>query len=258
MSILNWRDLNYNPAIFKTSSRPPYHVPSEQTSSWTKKEVKFYKNCKGDGKLSKEDYRQFLISINAEFDMEDAFNKIELGLQAFEKLVACTKQFQNYDINKNAEEMYVDKQDFIYKDFIKCGVDFIKNYEVKVNNPEVKVKVENAEEKLAVENAKSKPDEQSEISAKSEGLEEVATNHNVKEELEVVGTPHNSIVDYLSQVDNRTPTIETPLNSEKENKKKKKKTRNMEQRQKRLLKFHQKLVKTSGLPPSRLMEQRAV
>ena len=38
--------------------------------------------------------------------------------------------------------------------------------------------------------------------------------------------------------------------------KNKKKRRNKEQRQKRLLKFQQNLVKTSGLPPSRLMEQK--
>ena len=37
---------------------------------------------------------------------------------------------------------------------------------------------------------------------------------------------------------------------------KKKKKRSKEKRQERLLKFHQKLVKTSGLPPSRLMEQK--
>ena len=35
----------------------------------------------------------------------------------------------------------------------------------------------------------------------------------------------------------------------------KKRRRNQERRQKRLLKYHEKLVKTSGLPPSRLMEK---
>ena len=252
---LHWRQVNCNPAIFKTRGRPPYNVPSEQTSSWTKKEVKFYKNCKGDGDLTKEDYRQFLIDLNAEFDMEGAFNQIELGVQAFEKLVACTKQFPNYDLNKNTEEMYVDKENFIYRDFIKCGVDFIKNYEVNFNDTEVKVKVIDLEEKLAVENGKSEPDEKRDFSAKSKGMEEDATNHNVKEELEVIGTPLTSNVDHLSQVDNRTPTAETTLNSE--NAVRKKKKRNKERRQERLLKFHQKLVKTSGLPPSRLMEQKS-
>ena len=37
---------------------------------------------------------------------------------------------------------------------------------------------------------------------------------------------------------------------------KKKKRRSKEKRQERLHKFHQKLVKTRGLPPNRLMEQR--
>ena len=37
---------------------------------------------------------------------------------------------------------------------------------------------------------------------------------------------------------------------------KKKKRRSKEKHKERLLKFHQKLVKTSGLPPRRLMEQK--
>ena len=138
--------MNYNPAIFKTRTRPPYNVPSEQTSSWTKKEVRFYQNWQGGGKsLTREDYRQFLIDLNAEFDMEDAFSKIESGLQAFETLVACTKQFPNYNLNKDTEEMYVDKEFTIYKDFIKFGVNFIKNYEVKDNETEDKLSVEDGE-----------------------------------------------------------------------------------------------------------------
>ena len=97
----------------------------------------------------------------------------------------------------------------------------------------------------------------SDFSAKYEVIEEDATNQNVKEELEVIGTPPRSNVDYLSQVENRTPTTEIPLSSENTDRKKKKKSRNKEWRQERLLKFHQKLVKTSGLPPSRLMEQQS-
>eukprot|EP00091_Calanus_sinicus_P005378 TRINITY_DN15815_c0_g1_i1.p1 TRINITY_DN15815_c0_g1~~TRINITY_DN15815_c0_g1_i1.p1 ORF type:complete len:127 (-),score=32.48 TRINITY_DN15815_c0_g1_i1:79-459(-) len=73
----------------------------------------------------------------------------------------------------------------------------LKNYGVKGKTPEVKVKVIIPEEKLAVEDFKSEPDEKSEISAKSEGIEEVATNHNVKEELEVVNTPITSTVSEL-------------------------------------------------------------
>jgi hypothetical protein len=81
----------------------------------------------------------------------------------------------------------------------------LKNHEVKVNNPE---------EKLVPENAESEQDKKSDLSAKSKGMEEDAMNHNVKEELEVIGTPLTSNVDYLSQVDNRTPTTEATLNSE--------------------------------------------
>ena len=43
--------------------------------------------------------------------------------------------------------------------------------------PKVKVKVNKSEEKLAVENATSEPEEKSDLSAKSEGMKEDATNH---------------------------------------------------------------------------------
>ena len=80
--------------------------------------------------------------LNTEFHKEDEFSRIESGLQAIETLVACTKQFPNYDLNKDTKEMYVDK------DFIKFGVNFIKNYEVKENGSEEKLSVQNGEYKV--------------------------------------------------------------------------------------------------------------
>ena len=65
--------------------------------------MRFYKNCPVDGdNLIREDYMQFL---NTEFHKEDEFSRIESRLQAIETLVACTKQFPNYDLNKDTKEM---------------------------------------------------------------------------------------------------------------------------------------------------------
>ena len=238
--------MNYNPAIFKTRTRPPYNVPSEQTSSWTKKEVRFYQNWQGGGKsLTREDYRQFLIDRNTEFDMEDAFSKIESGLQAFETLVACTKQFPNYNLNKDTEEMYVDKEFTIYKDFIKFGVNFIKNYEVKDNETEEKLSVENGEHPM--ENLIK-----SEVKVEENDTTWVETN-----QVDSCMAMKDTTMDDLSQVTRLdTITPHTTTRSENEDKEDKPKhRRKKERRKKRLLKFQEKLVKTSGLPYSRLMER---
>ena len=85
--------MNCNPVIFKTPIRPPFIVPSDQVNTWTKKEVKGYKVWLGNGNnYTRLDYRQFLIDLNTEFDMEEVFNKIEAGFAAFDDLIACKKK----------------------------------------------------------------------------------------------------------------------------------------------------------------------
>ena len=56
--------------------------------------------------------------------MGEVFDMIDTGLEAFEKLVKCMKEFPNYNLSKNVEEMYL-KESGVFKDFIKCGVDFV-------------------------------------------------------------------------------------------------------------------------------------
>ena len=41
--------------------------------------MKENKVWRGEENYTREDYRQFQIDLNAEFDMEEAFNKIEAG-----------------------------------------------------------------------------------------------------------------------------------------------------------------------------------
>ena len=76
----------------------------------------------------------------------------------------------------------------------------------------------------------------------------------------------NYAVATMSQVDSsnnqsRTPVVKEEVVWEVEkdqtrNKSKRKKRKNKESRQKGLLKYHEKLAKTCGLPPSRLMEKQ--
>ena len=52
-------------------------------------------------------------------------------LAAFANLIACQKQFSNYDLNLDLDRMYETKKDAIFKDFVKCSVEFVQEYNVK-------------------------------------------------------------------------------------------------------------------------------
>ena len=161
--------------------------------------------------------------------MGEVFDRIDMGLEAFEKLVKCMKEFPNYDLSKDVEEMYP-KENRVYKDFIKCGVDFVRLY--------------------SYESDESEPDSGVKLDTKDT---EVVKETIVKEK-EV------KLVNPVEEVLPNAVNLENEIIMEKEvtpKKKEKKKKRNKEKRKERLLKFHQKLVQVSGLPPSRLMLQEA-
>jgi hypothetical protein len=92
--------------LFQGSLIPPFFVPAEQISS-------------------KKDYRHYRHGLNEEFNLGD--DKIDVGLEAFEKLVECLKQFPKYDLNKHLEIMYT-KDITVFKYYIKFGVNFVETY----------------------------------------------------------------------------------------------------------------------------------
>ena len=119
---LDWRQVKCNPLVFQ-GFRPPFTVPPEQVSTWTDKDERDYKIWLGIGsKDTRDDYRQFLLSLNMEYDMDEVFNRMDVGLEAFEKLVACMREFPKYNLSKDLDKMYP-KDSAVFKDFIKCGVD---------------------------------------------------------------------------------------------------------------------------------------
>jgi predicted RNA-binding protein with PIN domain len=54
-------------------------------------------------------------------------DKIDVGLEAFDKLVGCLKQFPKYDLNNHLEIMYT-KDIEVFKYFINRGVNFVETY----------------------------------------------------------------------------------------------------------------------------------
>ena len=122
--------------------------------------------------------------------------------------------------------MYEAKQDAIFKDFIKLGVKLVESYEMKeteASDPEVKDLV--------------KDELEGDICIKEKEVvevkDEVITDQNLN----------------LSQVKDSPHDQKEKRNHQKKSKKKR------EKRKERLLKFHQKLVDVSGLPPSRIMQE---
>ena len=70
--------------------------------------------------------------MNAHTQYQDTLDKIESGLEAFEKLLAfsrgMSKMIDNYDVFEDVYESYQDEGFQIVKDFIKLGLDFVSSH----------------------------------------------------------------------------------------------------------------------------------
>ena len=69
-----------------------------------------------------------MSNMNAHTTYQDTLDKIELGLESFEKLLAfsrgMSKMINNYDLFEDVNESYQEEGFKIVKDFIKLGLDF--------------------------------------------------------------------------------------------------------------------------------------
>ena len=89
------------------SIRPPFIVPPEDVNLWNDHFELDYKKWKSrdinNSNSDKEAYRQSIININTDYNVEEAYDHIEAGLEAFEKLILCTQKFPKFDLD---EELY--------------------------------------------------------------------------------------------------------------------------------------------------------
>ena len=210
------------------SVRPPFVVPPENVNLWDKdfeREYNVWKDNDSNSKSNKEDYRLYIININKDYDMEEVFDKLEIGLEAFEKLIICTFRLPNYNLNEDLEKIYHEKENVIVKDFIKWGMEFVMNHQ----------SVDLSQVKGDITTKGTKPD----------SIEDTT----MSPEVDRINNQHMTPV-AKEEVVGEMETDQTRIKS------KRKKRKNKESRQRRLLKYHEKLVKTSGLPPSRLMEKQ--
>ena len=110
------------------SVRPPFVVPPENVNLWDKDFEREY-NVWKDNDSNKEDYRQYIINLNADYDMEEVFDKLEIGLEAFEKLIICTFRLPKYNLKEDLDKIYHEKENVIVKDFIKWGMEFVMTHQ---------------------------------------------------------------------------------------------------------------------------------
>ena len=91
--------MKYTPTALQRPVRPPFHVPAEDLTAWDNEDEVDYQYWRGQTDHTRKDYREFLLSANKEYDMEDAFDKVEAGLNALEVIIGFKKNFPNYKTN---------------------------------------------------------------------------------------------------------------------------------------------------------------
>lgn len=86
-----------------------------------------WKSRVGNKKLTKEDFRNYILNIKNEFDMEDVFDKLETGLEAFEKIVALSSKLPKYNLPYDLDETYEEEGNQIVKEFIKFATNLFES-----------------------------------------------------------------------------------------------------------------------------------
>ena len=64
-------------------------VPPEQLDEWDEdfeEEFSLWKCRDSNSNSNKSDYRQFIINLNSENNLDETYDNLEIGLEAFKKL----------------------------------------------------------------------------------------------------------------------------------------------------------------------------
>ena len=105
---------------FTGSIRPPFIGPPEEISLWNESFELDFKKLKSkdiNSKSNKEDFRQSIINLNTDYNVEEAYDKIE----------ACTQTFVYFNLDDDLDAAYPKEDLAIVKDFVKGGFNFVKS-----------------------------------------------------------------------------------------------------------------------------------
>ena len=239
------------PEIIHHGSWPPFVVPPDQPDQWDESfEREFISWKRSDSmrlNMNKTDFRQYVLNLNSEFNLDEIFDQLETGLDAFEKLIKFIPRFPNYNLDDFLEEGYSEEYNSHVKDFIRLGVQFVRSLDtaepsqVDSSTKTLKVQVEDECPVDPGEHADKQPEDN------TNQVVEVVDDTTTKEDLSQINSLSSDTIKMHAAV--TTPT-------KVKNKKERSTMKRKESRLKRLLKYQEKLVKTNGLPPSRLMMER--
>ena len=202
---------------------------------------------------------------NAGSQFQDTLDKIEVGLEAFEKLLAfsngMSKVIKNYNVFDDVDESYEKEGPNIVKDFIKVGLDFVRGHPDADTKHEFNFKANTTKHiMMAVPQAAPAIDCPTEPGGQPVHMPDLnqADKSKVQESMfHLIQVDQKGSLDTFQQTPvydtNKRPVETVKEVTEVEITKKKKKSCKKDRKQKRLLKFQETLVKTHGLPPSRLM-----
>ena len=213
------------PALYEGPMPPPsYQVPPDDVLLWSEEDERIYKVWKqGASKGTRKKFRRFVNVVNREH--KEVFSLIEDGVWGLRRLLAFCQKFPQFNLEKHLDG-YNNEENVAVIELVREGLDVVKKEQLRCGLEVV------CDEQLPQHQQPEK-----EYLIKEEKIE-------VKESID------------LSQV-NRTPVREELVAKKVETQESKRsKKKKKESRQQRLLKFHEKLVQTSGLPPSRLMIRR--
>ena len=226
--------------------RPPFHVPPEDLTAWDGQDKDNYQYWRGQSDMSKEDYREFLIRTNKEYNMEEAFDKLEAAVNALEVIVGFQKNFPKYNLYDDLDWIYKVKDDLIFKEFVKCGVNFIENNFNTVDLSQVDSTGIDTHADPIVINSESATKDTTPI--KDEKVDVIEEKNQTKEKN--ICEAKVEEIESLATPDAKEEFVEDQNNDHLRRKKKKNKKKSG---MRRPLKYQESLVKVRGLASSRLM-----
>ena len=119
------------PKIIHPRKWPPFVVPPEDLGEWDDsfyREFASWKRRDVDRlNMSEEDFRQYVVEVNSEFNFEEILDKIDIGLDAFEKLNKFMPRFPGFDLIKELDNFYDEKNIDHVRDFIMLGAEYVKS-----------------------------------------------------------------------------------------------------------------------------------
>ena len=85
-------------------------VPPEQLDEWDEDFEEEFSLWKRRDFNSNSKNRQFIINLNSENNLDEIYDNLEIGLEAFKNLGKLIYKCPQYNLNDNLEKLYCEKK----------------------------------------------------------------------------------------------------------------------------------------------------